>query len=94
MNLSRSEKRILFARAWQHAARHLRCECEQIIGGVTHRRDHGNNALPRGAIRRDAGCNGADPLHVGNRAPAVLLDEEIGRAHLPNPVKASIRTPS
>ena len=67
----------MFARARQHAARHLRCEREQIIGGVAHGGDHGNHTLPRGAIRRDAGCNGADPLNVGNRTPAVLLDEQV-----------------
>ena len=93
LDLASGQECVLFARIGERAPRHLRGECEQIIGGVAHGGNHGDDAVPCGAVGRNACCNGADARDIRNGAAAVLLNEE-RVTHAPKPSYASMRTPS
>ena len=77
LNLTRSKQRILFARTRQCTTCYRRCQRQQIVGGVTHCRDHGNNVKSGGAIARNARNDGGYALNGADRTPAVLLNEQL-----------------
>src|SRR6478752_1796970 len=55
---------------------HLLGQIEQVIGGVTHRRDHDDHVVALLLGFNDAFGDAADPLGVGDRGSTVLLYDE------------------
>ena len=51
-------------------------EFDQLIGGVSHGRDHDDYLIALLARLDHPVGHGVDPLGVGDRGPAILLDDE------------------
>ena len=55
-----------------------RCEAEQLVGRVAHRRHHDDEVVAGRALTRDPAGDPLDPIRIGDRRATELLDDEGG----------------
>ena len=56
--------------------RHVPCQTDQLIGGLSHRRDHHDDPIAGGVVLSDALGDMPDAICIRKRGAAELLDDQ------------------